>query len=75
MVTTLQHNAQTVRIDDGELIAYLVGAREYIHQKGSPGWRSSDTEMFPIIGPTAEAGFAVETPRGKATQDQHGLAA
>ncbi len=73
MVTTLRLNDLTVRIDDGELIALLRGTHEYIHQKGSPGWRSSDTEMFPIIGPTAEAGFRVDTPRGSATQDQHGL--
>ena len=73
MVTTLRFDNQTVRVDDGELIAYLIGHRELIHQKGSPGWRNSDTEMFPIIGPTAEAGFRVETPRGQATQDQHGL--
>ncbi len=50
----------------------LVG-HEFMHQKGNPGWRSVDTEMFPIIGPTNEAHFKVSTPRGEATQDQHGL--
>lgn len=62
-----------VIVQDGELISYTVNAHEFIHQKGSPGWRNADTEMFPIIGPTSEADFQVETPRGKAIQDQHGL--
>ena len=57
----------------GELIGYRVGDFEYMHQKGSPGWRSTDTEMFPIIGPTADAHFEVRTSRGIAVQDQHGL--
>ncbi|MCG2459746.1 aldose 1-epimerase [Flavobacteriaceae bacterium F89] len=62
-----------VRIDAGELVGFTVGDHEYIHQKGSPGWRSSDTEMFPVIGPTNEANFRVSTLRGEAVQDQHGL--
>jgi hypothetical protein len=62
-----------VNIDAGELVSFKVGRHEYIHQKGNPGWRNSDTEMFPIIGPTNEADFMVETPRGTAVQDQHGL--
>tara|TARA_R110002050_G_scaffold1281_4_gene9324 strand:- start:69036 stop:69821 length:786 start_codon:yes stop_codon:yes gene_type:complete len=64
---------QTVKIDSGELVSYQVDGHEYIHQKGSLGWRNSDTEMFPIIGPTAEADFKVSTPKGEAIQDQHGL--
>lgn len=64
---------QTVKIEKGELVSYNVGGYEYIHQKGSPGWRNADTEMFPIIGPTADAGFLVKTPKGNAVQDQHGL--
>ncbi len=64
---------QIVKIDAGELVSYQVDGYEVIHQKGSPGWRNSDTEMFPIIGPTNEACFKVETPKGSATQDQHGL--
>ena len=64
---------QKVNIDAGELVGYTVDGYEYIHQKGSPGWRSSDTEMFPIIGPTADAKFQVQTPRDIAVQDQHGL--
>ncbi|TDQ29059.1 aldose epimerase family protein [Zeaxanthinibacter enoshimensis] len=69
----LKAGAQRVRVDQGELVGYEVEGHEYIHQKGSPGWRQSDTEMFPIIGPTDEAGFKVATPRGEAVQDQHGL--
>nr|WP_299532831.1 aldose 1-epimerase [Ulvibacterium sp.] len=69
----LQLKNQVVKIDAGELVSYQMNGHQYIHQKGSPGWRSSDTEMFPIIGPTAEADFKVITPRGEAVQDQHGL--
>jgi galactose mutarotase-like enzyme len=69
----LKNANQIVTIDAGELTGYRVNDHEFIHQKGSRGWRSSDTEMFPIIGPTAEAGFRVQTPRGEARQDQHGL--
>ena len=69
----LNFENQSVKIDGGELISYVVEGHEYIHQKGNPGWRNSDTEMFPIIGPTAEAGFQIQTPRDIAIQDQHGL--
>ncbi|MFX0555251.1 aldose 1-epimerase [Maribacter sp. CXY002] len=72
-MTTLQLNNQSVKIDAGELISYKVGGHEFIHQKGSPGWRNADTEMFPIIGPTNIANFRVKTPKGDAIQDQHGL--
>ncbi|MCL5245136.1 aldose 1-epimerase [Cellulophaga sp. 20_2_10] len=65
--------SQTVKIDKGELVSYNVNSVEYIHQKGAPGWRNADTEMFPVIGPTAEANFTVWTPKGDAIQDQHGL--
>lgn len=64
---------QRIQIDSGELVSYRVDNYEYIHQKGSPGWRNSDTEMFPVIGPTADAGFRVQVPKGNAIQDQHGL--
>jgi len=70
---TLKLGESVVTIDAGELIGYQVDGHEYIHQKGSPGWRSSDTEMFPIIGPTADAEFKVQTPKDSAVQDQHGL--
>lgn len=53
-------------------MGYTVDGHEFIHQKGSPGWSSADTEMFPIIGPVNEADFKVVTSRGKAIQDQHG---
>ena len=69
----LIRNGQKVGVDAGELLSYIVDSHEYIHQKGSPGWRNSDTEMFPLIGPTQEADFRVKTPRGNAVQDQHGL--
>jgi len=69
----LQRNHQAIKIDAGELVGYQVENHEFIHQKGSPGWRNSDTEMFPIIGPTSEADFKVKTPNGTAIQDQHGL--
>ena len=68
----LELNNQSVKVDDGELVGYAVDGHEFIHQKGSPGWGSSDTEMFPIIGPVNESGFQVKTPEGSAIQDQHG---
>tara|TARA_R110002153_G_scaffold52868_2_gene147932 strand:- start:8431 stop:9216 length:786 start_codon:yes stop_codon:yes gene_type:complete len=72
-ITTLKVGNQTVTIEGGELVGYQVSGHEFMHQKGNPGWRSVDTEMFPIIGPTNEAGFKVSTPKGVAIQDQHGL--
>ena len=72
-MTVLQNRHQVVKIDQGELVSYLVDQHEYIHQKGSPGWGSSDAEMFPIIGPVNEANFRVTVPKGVAVQDQHGL--
>ena len=69
----LELGGQTVSIDQGELVGYKVNGHEFMHQKGSPGWGSADTEMFPIIGPVNEAGFQVQVPRGSAVQDQHGL--
>lgn len=62
-----------VKIDKGELISFLKNKEELIHQKGQPGWRNSDTEMFPVIGPTEVNDFMVSTPKGDAIQDQHGL--
>ncbi len=72
-MTELILSNQKVTIEAGELVGYLVNGHEYIHQKGSPGWRSADAEMFPIIGPTNEADFKVKTDKGEAVQDQHGL--
>lgn len=71
-MVTLQNKNTAVRIEAGELVGYQVDGHEFIHQKGSPGWSSADTEMFPIIGPVNEAGFRVKTPKGEAVQDQHG---
>lgn len=62
-----------VKIDQGELVSFIKNEEELIHQKGQPGWRNSDTEMFPVIGPTEANGFVVATPKGNAIQDQHGL--
>ncbi|TYP96755.1 aldose 1-epimerase [Tenacibaculum adriaticum] len=70
---TLSNNDLSVVIDQGELISFKKGNEELIHQKGAPGWRNSDTEMFPIIGPTVSNNFVVETPKGNCIQDQHGL--
>jgi len=69
----LRQGFQKVTVDTGELVGYKVNGHEFIHQKGSPGWGSADTEMFPIIGPVDEAGFQVQVPRANAIQDQHGL--
>ncbi len=63
---------QIVRIDAGELVGFEVAGHEFIHQKGSPGWGSADTEMFPIIGPVAKAHYSVKVPKGEAVMDQHG---
>ncbi|WP_435623192.1 aldose 1-epimerase [Flagellimonas sp.] len=63
---------QSVRIDAGELVGFEVDGHEFIHQKGSPGWSSADTEMFPIIGPVAKANYTVKTPKGNGVLDQHG---
>jgi galactose mutarotase-like enzyme len=73
MRITLVNGRQEVVIGDGELLGYKVDGHEFMHQKGSPGWRNTDTEMFPVIGPTAEAGYRVQVPKGNAIQDQHGL--
>ncbi len=71
-IIQLELNDRFVAIEEGELISFKVTDHEFMHQKGSPGWSSSDTEMFPIIGPVDEAGFKVQTPKGIAVQDQHG---
>lgn len=62
-----------VRVEAGELRSFRRGDREYMHDPSEPGWGHSDTEMFPVIGPTAEAAYRVQVPRGNAIQDQHGL--
>jgi len=62
-----------VKIENGELISYKISNEEIMHQKGQSGWRNTDTEMFPIIGPTEANNFVVSTPKGNYNQDQHGL--
>ncbi|NNE01786.1 MAG: aldose 1-epimerase [Eudoraea sp.] len=69
----LTNTNQSVTIRNGELTSYIVDGYELMHQKGSPGWGHTDTEMFPIIGPTDKAGYRVHVPKGNALQDQHGL--
>ena len=68
----LKNDSISVGIDKGELVSLKLDDYQYIHQKGAPGWQHSDTEMFPIIGPTDEAGHRVHVPRGNAILDQHG---
>ena len=70
---TLRNDNSLVIIDNGELVSFTVNCIEFIHQKGNKGWRKSDDEMFPIIGPTAKNNFRVHTKKGDAIQDQHGL--
>ncbi|WP_299059241.1 aldose 1-epimerase [uncultured Polaribacter sp.] len=62
-----------VIIEKGELISFKFDSKEYIHQKGSKGWRNSDDEMFPVIGPTSKNNYRVHTKNGDAILDQHGL--
>lgn len=63
----------SAKIDAGELISYMKGNEELIHQRGDAGWANSDTEMFPIVGPTAANNFKINTKKGTNLQDQHGL--
>ena len=71
--TFFKNTNSEVTIEKGELISFKVSNTEYIHQKGNKGWRNSDDEMFPIIGPTSKNNFRVHTKNGDAIQDQHGL--
>lgn len=69
----LQNTHSIVTIENGELISFKKENQEYIHQKGSKGWRKSDDEMFPVIGPMDKNNFKVHTKNGDAIQDQHGM--
>ena len=69
----LKDTNSTVTIENGELISFKKDNQEYIHQKGNKGWRNSDDEMFPVIGPTSKNNFRVHTKNGDAILDQHGL--
>lgn len=73
MILISEDKNSIIKIDKGELVSYKKNGEEIIHQKGNPGWRNSDTEMFPIIGPTEANNFIVKTPKGNYNQDQHGL--
>ncbi len=63
----------SVKISDGELVNFRKFGEEFMHQKGDKGWGYSDTEMFPVIGPTKFNDYTILTPKGKGIQDQHGL--
>lgn len=69
----LKNKECTVHIEKGEIISFQKDDKEYIHQKGNKGWRNSDDEMFPVIGPTSKNNFRVHTKNGDAILDQHGL--
>ncbi|WP_025739852.1 aldose epimerase family protein [Aquimarina pacifica] len=66
-------NKSQIVIDNGELISFIFEGTEIMHQKGDPGWGSTEIEMFPIIGPTKENNFTIATPKGIAKLDQHGI--
>lgn len=70
---SLKDKNSIVTIEKGELISFKVDNKEYIHQKGSLGWRKSDDEMFPVIGPISKNNYRLHTKRGDAILDQHGL--
>lgn len=72
-IILLKDKNSIVKIENGELISFQENGIEYIHQKGNKGWRKSDDEMFPVIGPTDKNNFKVHTQQGDAIQDQHGL--
>ena len=72
-VILLKSISSNVKIDNGELTSFKKSGIEFIHQKGNKGWRNSDDEMFPVIGPTIKNNFIVHTKKGDAIQDQHGL--
>lgn len=74
VISLTSHDKKSlVKIDKGELISYTKNSEELIHQRGDIGWANSDTEMFPIVGPTAKNNFKVSTQKGDNFQDQHGL--
>lgn len=73
MIITLKNDNSIVKIENGELVNFTINNEEYIHQKGSEGWRKSDDEMFPVIGPTSKNNYKIHTKNGDGIQDQHGL--
>lgn len=69
----LRYGNMRAGIVAGELVSLLLDDFEYMHGHDEPGWSHSDTEMFPVIGPTEAASYRVQVPRGNAIQDQHGM--
>lgn len=68
-----QNQKSEVKIENGELVSYQFGGEEVMHQKGSAGWENTDTEMFPVIGPTSANNNIITTKKGDSIQDQHGF--
>ncbi len=69
----LENGAMRAAILNGEVVSLSRDGHEYLHAPTEPGWSHSDTEMFPVIGPTAQTAYRVQVPKGNAIQDQHGL--
>lgn len=69
----LENTTSFVTIEKGELVSFKVDNTEYMHQKGSKGWRKTDDEMFPVIGPLSKNKYRLHTKKGDAILDQHGL--
>ena len=72
-IVQIASEALRVTVKGGELTGLFFGDRNWMHKGSEPGWGHSDTEMFPIIGPTDQTAYRVQVPRGNAIQDQHGL--
>lgn len=72
-IISLSNSINSVSIENGELISFTSSNVEYIHQKGNPGWRKSDDEMFPVIGPLDKNNYRLQTKKGVGILDQHGL--
>lgn len=72
-VISLSNSINSVAIENGELISFTSANLEYIHQAGNPGWRKSDDEMFPVIGPLDKNNYRLQTKNGDGILDQHGL--
>lgn len=72
-IIPLSNSINSVTIENGELISFTSGSQEFIHQKVNLGWRKSDDEMFPVIGPLDKNNYRLETKKGDGILDQHGL--
>ena len=73
VLLTSKDKKSTIKVEGGELISFQKDGIEYLHQKGNKGWSNTDTEMFPIIGPTEKNNYVVNTKKGQGKLDQHGL--